>query len=120
VQSARLLLPALAAHVDATLARGARDNATLALAMVDIDAFGDVNDSLGHAHGDDLAIIRLGASLGLSLTAEGVETLEQADRLRALGQGYMLARPLAVDDATELLRQRPADVTGGAALDTVD
>ncbi|MET0686804.1 MAG: GGDEF domain-containing phosphodiesterase [Solirubrobacteraceae bacterium] len=69
------------------------------------------------------AIIRLGASLGLSLTAEGVETREQAERLRALqcrlGQGYLLARPLATEDATALLTRRLADVTPGRAGDTV-
>ena len=69
------------------------------------------------------AIIRLGASLGLSLTAEGVETREQAERLRALqcrlGQGYLLARPLAAEDATALLTRRLADVTPGRAGDTV-
>ena len=57
------------------------------------------------------AIIRLGASLGLSLTAEGVETREQADRLRALhcrlGQGYLLARPLPAADAAALLDTPP-------------
>jgi diguanylate cyclase (GGDEF)-like protein len=69
------------------------------------------------------AIIRLGASLGLSLTAEGVETMEQADRLRTLqcrlGQGYLLARPLPAADATALLTRRLADVTAAPAADTV-
>jgi diguanylate cyclase len=45
------------------------------------------------------AVIALGRSLELKVVAEGVETLHQADYLRALGcdeiQGYLLSRPLA-------------------------
>ena len=44
------------------------------------------------------AVIALGRSLQLKVVAEGVETLHQADYLRALGcdeiQGYLLSRPL--------------------------
>ena len=44
------------------------------------------------------AVIALGRSLKLKVVAEGVETLHQADYLRALGcdeiQGYLLSRPL--------------------------
>ncbi len=51
---------------------------------------------------DDLAIVRavtaLGASLGLSVVAEGVERVAQADRLRTLNcflaQGYLYGRPM--------------------------
>jgi EAL domain-containing protein (putative c-di-GMP-specific phosphodiesterase class I) len=46
-----------------------------------------------------------------------------ADRLRALqcrlGQGYLLAGPLAAEDATALLTRRLADVTPASAADTV-
>ena len=45
------------------------------------------------------AVIALGRSLQLKVVAEGVETLHQADYLRALGcdeiQGYLLSRPLS-------------------------
>ncbi|HEY3080240.1 MAG TPA: EAL domain-containing protein [Chloroflexota bacterium] len=51
------------------------------------------------------AVIRLAHTLGLEVTAEGIETAEQAENLRAtgceLGQGYHFARPLpaeAVED----------------------
>ena len=62
------------------------------------------------------AIIRMGATLGLLVTAEGIETREHAERLRdlgcPLGQGYMLARPLPLDEAgavlADRLRRRPA------------
>ena len=44
------------------------------------------------------AVIQLGQSLGLRLVAEGVETTQQLDRMRALGcdavQGFLLGRPV--------------------------
>ncbi|MFI6444590.1 putative bifunctional diguanylate cyclase/phosphodiesterase [Kitasatospora sp. NPDC050543] len=50
---------------------------------------------------DDLlvrAIVDVGRGLGLDIVAEGVDTLEQADRLRALGcpqaQGFRFGRPM--------------------------
>jgi diguanylate cyclase (GGDEF)-like protein len=53
------------------------------------------------------AIVTLGHELGLRLTAEGVETSEQLERLRALGcdsaQGFYFAKPLTAQAATELL-----------------
>jgi len=53
-------------------------------------------------------IIALADSLGSRTVAEGVEDREQLERLRdlgcALGQGYLFARPLAQQDATDLLR----------------
>jgi EAL domain-containing protein (putative c-di-GMP-specific phosphodiesterase class I) len=46
----------------------------------------------------------MGAGLGLTVVAEGVETEEQAKLLRGYGcqlaQGYLFARPLAPDDFT--------------------
>jgi EAL domain-containing protein (putative c-di-GMP-specific phosphodiesterase class I) len=56
------------------------------------------------------AIVTLGHQLGLQLTAEGVETAAQLDRLRDLGcdaaQGFYFAQPLTADAAMELLRTR--------------
>ena len=53
-------------------------------------------------------IIALADSLGLRTVAEGVEDREQLERLCdlgcALGQGYLFARPLAPEHATDLLR----------------
>ena len=58
---------------------------------------------LGLGTGDDAivdAIIQLGHSLSLTITAEGVETPEQAAILRQLGcdtaQGYLYGRPAEV------------------------
>jgi PAS domain S-box-containing protein len=48
------------------------------------------------------SIISLGAELHLDVVAEGIETVEQASRLRALncalGQGYHFARPASASD----------------------
>jgi PAS domain S-box-containing protein len=53
------------------------------------------------------AIVGLAHSLGLTVTAEGVETTAQADRLRALhcdtAQGWLFASPAAQDAITELI-----------------
>jgi len=66
---------------------------------------------------EDTAIIRavvtLAQSLGIVVTAEGVETAEQLFQLRALGceqaQGYYFARPVAADRLPELLASLDAD-----------
>jgi len=53
------------------------------------------------------AVISLAHSLGLTVTAEGVETAQQADRLRALdcdtGQGWYFGRPGSAPDFTRIL-----------------
>jgi diguanylate cyclase (GGDEF)-like protein len=50
------------------------------------------------------AMVALGHRVGLSVTAEGVETRAQADRLRRLGcdlaQGWLFGRPVPPDDAS--------------------
>jgi diguanylate cyclase (GGDEF)-like protein/PAS domain S-box-containing protein len=54
------------------------------------------------------AVIQLGHSLDLRVTAEGVETAEQLQFLREHDcdevQGYLLSRPLTVEKTAELLR----------------
>jgi PAS domain S-box-containing protein len=53
------------------------------------------------------AVLVLSASLGLTVTAEGIETADQCERLRALGcdygQGYLFARPMDPGAAAELI-----------------
>jgi diguanylate cyclase (GGDEF)-like protein/PAS domain S-box-containing protein len=55
------------------------------------------------------AMIGLGRTLGLAVTAEGVETAAQVAHLRALGctsaQGYYFARPLDAEVLTTLLEE---------------
>jgi len=62
-------------------------------------------------HKDSLAIVRavtgLGASLGMSITAEGVETVPQLDWLRKEGctevQGYLFSPPRPASELSEMM-----------------
>ncbi|HEY7250869.1 MAG TPA: bifunctional diguanylate cyclase/phosphodiesterase [Methylomirabilota bacterium] len=71
---------------------------------------------------EDTAIIRavvtLARSLGITVTAEGVETTEQLSQLRDLGceqgQGYYFARPVSADRLPELLASLAADDRPGS------
>jgi EAL domain-containing protein (putative c-di-GMP-specific phosphodiesterase class I) len=60
------------------------------------------------------AILGLGRSLGIAVTAEGVETEEQLERMRAEGcdeaQGFLISRPLPADQARALLTREAASV----------
>ncbi len=53
------------------------------------------------------AVITVAKSLGLSVTAEGIETADQLDQLRTLGcdhgQGYFFAKPMTSDRVPALL-----------------
>jgi diguanylate cyclase (GGDEF)-like protein len=57
------------------------------------------------------ATVRLGHTLGLSVTAEGIETADQARRMRAAGcdtgQGWYLGRPMPPEHLTEAIRRSP-------------
>ncbi|KAI5913091.1 EAL domain-containing protein [Azoarcus sp. PA01] len=63
------------------------------------------------------AIINMAHSLGLRVTAEGVESAEQREFLRALGcdylQGYLISKPLAAD-AFEAMMAPLRSVAGAA------
>jgi EAL domain-containing protein (putative c-di-GMP-specific phosphodiesterase class I) len=65
------------------------------------------------------SVVALAKTLHLSVTGEGIETREQAARLRALGcdrgQGYLFARPLPAEDVAALLAQRGAGLLPRAA-----
>lgn len=55
-------------------------------------------------------IARLSTQLGMVVTVEGIETIEQFELVRRLGgakeaQGYLFARPLALADADKLVLQ---------------
>jgi EAL domain-containing protein (putative c-di-GMP-specific phosphodiesterase class I) len=54
------------------------------------------------------SVLRLSSALGLDTVAEGVETPEQLERLRALGcrsaQGFYIGRPMTADALEEMLR----------------
>jgi EAL domain-containing protein (putative c-di-GMP-specific phosphodiesterase class I) len=58
------------------------------------------------------AALRMAAACGMRVTAEGVETQEQADLLRVMGcqqgQGYWWSRPLPSADAIKWIEKRQA------------
>lgn len=60
------------------------------------------------------AILGLGRSLGIAVTAEGVETEEQLQRMRAEGcdeaQGFLISRPLPAEQARALLTRQTSSV----------
>jgi diguanylate cyclase len=62
-------------------------------------------------------VIELGHSLGMSVTAEGVETSEQLAVLRALGcdlcQGFFFGRPMSLERCMALLEAEPAPLACG-------
>ena len=67
------------------------------------------------------AVLAMADSLGMNVTAEGVETLAQAQALKAMNcqtlQGYYFSRPVPPGMVTELLEQRwqidlPAQAAG--------
>lgn len=66
----------------------------------------------GSANAIVSALAQLGTTLGLRTIAEGIETAEEADLLRAygcpLGQGFLLARPMSADSHSSLLAQTEA------------
>ena len=71
----------------------------------------DAENSIGIVR----AILGLGRSLGMTTIAEGVETLDQLERLRQEGcseaQGFLLGRPVSAENVRLLLcpaRRRPA------------
>jgi EAL domain-containing protein (putative c-di-GMP-specific phosphodiesterase class I) len=72
----------------------------------------------GYATAIVRSILSLGAELDLFVVAEGIETQEQHDRLKAmgctLGQGYLYGRPSPADDvAIERARRIPDRVATG-------
>ena len=62
------------------------------------------------------AVTSLGYSLGMQTTAEGVETVEQLERVRREGcteaQGFLLSRPLPARDIPAMLERTRAVVAG--------
>ncbi|MCC9662142.1 EAL domain-containing protein [Pseudoalteromonas sp. MB41] len=74
-----------------------------------------VRDMLDDAQAFNIVttIIELAHSLKLQIVAEGIETLEQKDRLQELGcqigQGYLLSKPLRFDNADKLIQTSKAE-----------
>jgi EAL domain-containing protein (putative c-di-GMP-specific phosphodiesterase class I) len=75
--------------------------------------------SIGLRPADDAiveAIVAMAHALGLHVTAEGVETHEQLERVRELGceavQGFLFARPAAPDEIEDALSEALLAATG--------
>jgi diguanylate cyclase (GGDEF)-like protein/PAS domain S-box-containing protein len=70
------------------------------------------------------SIMLLGTSLGKAVVAEGIETEQQLRLLQemgcALGQGYLLARPLKAPEVGKLLRQLRPDAIDTDAQDEAE
>jgi EAL domain-containing protein (putative c-di-GMP-specific phosphodiesterase class I) len=64
------------------------------------------------------AVVGLGTSLGIATTAEGVETPEQLERLRAEGctevQGFLFSPPRRAADVALILRDQHMAIAGAA------
>jgi len=62
------------------------------------------------------AVLTIARSLDLAVVAEGIETLDQLDYVRAVGvhraQGYLLARPTPLADAEALIFGTPITAEG--------
>lgn len=78
------------------------------------DLTSDVNDAAIVT-----ALLRLGRNLGLDVTAEGVETAEQATFLRLGGcsyaQGYLYAKPMAASRVPHFLTTQEAGIAAAEA-----
>jgi EAL domain-containing protein (putative c-di-GMP-specific phosphodiesterase class I) len=78
-------------------------NAKLKIDRSLIRAMGEGNRGLAIVD----AILRMARALSIPVVAEGVETEAELSTLYALdceyGQGFLLARPMSVDDLTVLL-----------------
>ena len=74
----------------------------------------------GRASAIIASIVRLAEALGMATTAEGVETADELDLVRALGcshiQGYIYERPLRFADATRRLEAGVKGVARSAAV----
>ena len=117
---------------DASVARNALEQVMALGCSVALDDFGTGYSSLGYLRklqfstikvdrtfvqgaaqnsAESLAIIRavvaMADSLGMTTTAEGVETSEEVELLRNLGctkiQGYYFGRPMSAEDATQVV-----------------
>lgn len=75
------------------------------------------------AHAVVSAALRLGQELGLTVVAEGIETVEQTLHMQALGcrvgQGYGLGRPMEVDAYLREVQPRAASALAGPGREGV-
>ena len=90
-------------RLDQMLARGRREHVPVAALFLDLDDFKDINDTLGHAVGDEL-LIAVGARLA--------SALRQGDTVGRLGgdEFVVLAEGASLTDGTQVVADRLLDV----------
>jgi len=90
-------------RLEQMLARGRRQNIPVAALFVDLDAFKDINDTLGHGVGDDL-LIAVGSRLE--------SALRQGDTVGRLGgdEFVVLVDGVSLSDGAAVVAERLIDV----------
>ncbi len=116
------------------LARGARDGSVVGVLFIDLDDFKKVNDTLGHAVGDQLLIgvahriagaLRAddtAARLGGDEFAALVENVQDPGAVEETAQRILaaLAEPIPLDDGSELTAVASIGITTTPEADTAD
>ncbi|MBL7253810.1 putative bifunctional diguanylate cyclase/phosphodiesterase [Paractinoplanes lichenicola] len=116
------------------LARGARDGSVVGVLFIDLDDFKKVNDTLGHAAGDQLLIgvadriagaLRAddtAARLGGDEFAALVENVQDPGAVEETAQRILtaLAEPIAMADGSELTAVASIGITTTPEADTAD
>ena len=91
----------------------------LKIAKPFIDGLGVDAEQEAFAH----AILKLGSTLNLTMVAEGIETVRQAERLRVLGcdlgQGFHFAEPLTAEEFETMLDRNGVVPRPGVLLSVV-
>lgn len=77
-------------RIDQMLARSRRDHSPVAVLFLDLDNFKDVNDTLGHAVGDDL-LVGVGSRLSSAIREEDTVGRLGGDEFVVVAQGDSLA-----------------------------
>ncbi|MBU2662448.1 EAL domain-containing protein [Actinoplanes bogorensis] len=116
------------------LQRGARDGSVVGVLFIDLDDFKKVNDTLGHAAGDQLLVgvanriagaLRAddtAARLGGDEFAALVENVQDPGAVEETAQRILaaLAEPIAMDDGSELTAVASIGITTTPEADTAD
>ncbi|GID26014.1 EAL domain-containing protein [Paractinoplanes brasiliensis] len=116
------------------LARGARDGSVVGVLFIDLDDFKKVNDTLGHAVGDQLLIgvanriagaLRAddtAARLGGDEFAALVENVQDPGAVEETAQRILaaMAEPIVLDDGSELTAVASIGITTTPEADTAD
>jgi len=103
-------------HLERALARHGRAPGTVALLFVDLDDFKQINDSFGHAAGDQI-LCQVAERLGVAVRADDVVGRQSGDEFAIL-----LDRVLGADEATvaaeRILRElrRPIQLGGRVVI----